>query len=573
MTNSSQSSSLSSFTPDEIRAQQFAAQELEWRRCKRDPWHFLTTHCKTLDEATERNEQKRDWTKEELEPVKETEVIRPFPERCYPYLRNIMDAWLVEKLLAILKSRQVMISWLMCCLYLWATMFHTGVKTFLQSKKQEDANALLRRIEFVFRQLPTWMQERSGAHITTSLMEFPTIHSEIRAIPQGADIIRGYTLTYLFSDETAAQKKCAEAYKAARQSLNKGARACFVTSAAPSWFEKVYKDLTIPGKAIPPLQKYDLCEGLSFKRNARNGFACMFLHYTADPEKRSAEWKKQAQLGVSHADWQQEMEGDFDAKAGQPALPEFEEFFSVLTCSPIHIPDHWPRFATADYGATSPYCCLFHAVRPDGTVITYWEHYGVLTLPEHLQIITAHPDFGKLYAYILDRSCFRQDQQHTTTVEGQTQHMLRSVADLHHEHGVFPMPAAVVQDHVKIAAFHRHWFPIKVNKNPTWLISHVCVSLIKELPGIRWADVPDHLADVRNVSQKLIDKDNHAFDSIAYAMLHRAAEVHEPEEDVSREAAAVEAAKKLRERDRERSAKQPGQEGRIGKGCPYGIDT
>lgn len=562
MTSSSPSPNPSSpITAEDYHEAQMATWELEWRRCSQDPWHFVKTHCRTLDEATE-----RDWDN----PVDTAEVqdcIRPFPERCYPYLRRLTDFWLAEKLLAILKSRQVMVSWLMVCLYLWAAMFHKGVRAFLQSKKQKDANALLARAAFVFRQLPAWMQERAGADITATEIRFPKIHSEIWAIPEGEDVIRGYTLTLWFSDETAAQKNCKDAYKAARHSLGKGARACFVTSAKPGWFHKVHTDTLESPVAPKPVEKYEVCEGLTFHRNASNRFACLFLHYTADPDKRSAEWLSEAKAGVSAADWKQEMEGDFEAKAGNPAIPEFEHYQTQLTVPETwRPPAGWSVFITSDYGpSASPHATYFHATGPDGVTVTFGEIYGVAALGDHLAKVKAHPDFKRAYAYILDRSCFRDDQQHSVTVEGQTRHMVRSVAELHHDHGVYPIPAAVVPDTVKIEAIYKHWLPLfhsspaqvalGLNKKPTWLISRVCVSLLRELPGIRWKEVPDHLIEVQNPSQKLIDKDNHGFDALTYAMLHRVdvpVTVPEPE---PREVAIENHRKKLREEHFERQAK------------------
>lgn len=501
-----------SLTPEQRRTLEMVAREREWRKCKASPFYFLKTFCYTLDEASEEQDEAKKTAK--------------FPERCHPYLSRLTDLWLVEKILLILKSRQVMVTWLMCCLYLWAAMFHAGTRAFLQSKKQDDADALIARVKFVFQHLPQWMQDRAQAEITKSLISFPQTHSEIRAIPEGEDIIRGYTLTLLFSDEVGAQRRCAEAYKAARPALNKGARACYVTSAKPGWFKKGYADELQPGQPPPPSESYEVMEGFHFKRNSRNKFACVFLRFTADPDKRSELWIAAAKLGMSDADWQQEMEGDFEAKAGTPALPEFEMFKPFIVIPPPAIADHWEIFATGDYGTTNPYAFYLHAIRPDGVVVTFFEYYQAgRALGEHLAVVTAHPMFPRIYAYVLDRSCFKQDQQQTLSIEGQTQHMVRSVADLHHEHGVYPMPAAVVHDSIKIAAFHKHWLPLKANKKPTWLISSVCVSLIKELPGIRWKEVPDHLAEVQNQSEKLVDKDNHGFDAVAYAMLHR---IHVP---------------------------------------------
>lgn len=70
--------------------------------------------------------------------------------------------------------------------------------------------------------------------------------------------------------------------------------------------------------------------------NKLNGFACVELHYTADPAKRSEEWLKQAKLGLDTKTWNTEYELSWETYGGEPVygaqfvsdlhvLPEREE--------------------------------------------------------------------------------------------------------------------------------------------------------------------------------------------------------------------------------------------------------
>lgn len=78
------------------------------------------------------------------------------------------------------------------------------------------------------------------------------------------------------------------------------------------------------------------------------------------------------------------LEGDWNVITGA-YFPEFSTDKHVL--EPFAIPDHWLRFRSMDWGSSSPFCVLWHAVSdgyqlpngkyiPAGAVVTYREWYG-----------------------------------------------------------------------------------------------------------------------------------------------------------------------------------------------------
>lgn len=80
------------------------------------------------------------------------------------------------------------------------------------------------------------------------------------------------------------------------------------------------------------------------------------------------------------------LEGDWNVITGA-YFPEFSTDKHVL--EPFAIPDHWLRFRSMDWGSTSPFAVLWHAVSdgyqipggiyvPSGAVVTYREWYGCL---------------------------------------------------------------------------------------------------------------------------------------------------------------------------------------------------
>ncbi|MDT8900832.1 hypothetical protein [Anaeroselena agilis] len=106
-----------------------------FRQYGEDPWLFVTECCRTKDEA-------------------DGGRIKNMPDK--EYLRYVTRVWREESLLAVPKSRRMLMTWLFLCLHLWAALTRKNAAIFIQSKKQEDSEFLLGedRLMFIYRQLP-----------------------------------------------------------------------------------------------------------------------------------------------------------------------------------------------------------------------------------------------------------------------------------------------------------------------------------------------------------------------------------------------------------------------------------
>jgi|SRR5665647_353438 len=83
----------------------------------------------------------------------------------------------------------------------------------------------------------------------------------------------------------------------------------------------------------------------------RNGIHVMRIHYTADPDKRTAEWMAGAKIGMTLQGWKKEMEIDPTIKLGKAWYPEFRYDFHVAKepLTPIY---GRPMVSGWDYGLT-----------------------------------------------------------------------------------------------------------------------------------------------------------------------------------------------------------------------------
>jgi len=488
-------------------------QELEWRRCRDDWFYWLKTYV---------------WTKDEHDKAN---PFKPFfSEGDLPYIKLLGDLYLNERRLIFLKSRQLRVTWLCCALDLHEAMFHSARLIPINAYKEDDAADILDRIQFIYEGqdgdsrapgLPAWMRARAPAERMKKphQLKFPGNGSLIRAVAEGQENIRGKTVSRWRNEESRSQPSLEGTCQGVIPSLQKTGQAVFVSSAGQGYFESLVFDKIDPGDPPPREMIETGLHGVTMWRNARNKYLVVRIHYTADPNKRDPAWLATVTEGMPDYQVAMEYEIDFSARGGKPALTFFVEnrakiVVNIATMFPGGIPRWWPRIAHADYGTTNPYSCHFSAISPAGVLVTYWEYYSPGALGDHLSVITAHPDWELIQLYILDKSCWARTQQVSSqSVDGQTLHGLRSIADLHIELGVNPTPATVTSDTVKVEALAREW----KRTNPTTLIGDNCLNLLTELPGIKWAPLAPTAV---HQQEKLIDRDNHAFDDLCYGVLH-----------------------------------------------------
>jgi hypothetical protein len=172
-------------------------------------------------------------------------IAKPFPNK--PYIHWMIEAWLTHKMMLWEKSRQIMASWTFCALYLWDTQFGTNRLSFIQSKKEEDSDALLTRCHFIYEHQAPWLKALYPAVRTYAHLDFYSpgdkdqklALNRLWAIPQGGDQLRQHTASGLFVDEAAFQPDLESSIRAAQPMLKGGGRVDLVSSAEPGFFQEL----------------------------------------------------------------------------------------------------------------------------------------------------------------------------------------------------------------------------------------------------------------------------------------------------------------------------------------------
>jgi len=181
-----------------------------------DVWLWLVNEVNTRDEATQ---QKRPW------PDKD-------------YLRELISIIRSEPLVAVPKSRRMMVSWTFAALAVYEARYDPHHAIFIQSETEDKAAFITdKRCAFIEENLNEPYLRRRYRPIRTTKgaigrITYDETESYIWAIPQGASVIRTYTFSRLYMDESDFQAEGHEALNAALSiaELNKNSKIVLVTT-------------------------------------------------------------------------------------------------------------------------------------------------------------------------------------------------------------------------------------------------------------------------------------------------------------------------------------------------------
>ena len=147
----------------------------------------------------------------------------------YPYQKYVLYNFLKERFNIILKFRQAGITELISMYCLWLAMYHSNKKINIISIKDTIAKKVLKKIKFMYKNLPWYLQTpiingRTGEYGSASTMEFSN-GSIIESIPTSDQAGRSESLSLLVIDEAAIVRWAAQIWAAAFPTLSTGGSA------------------------------------------------------------------------------------------------------------------------------------------------------------------------------------------------------------------------------------------------------------------------------------------------------------------------------------------------------------
>ena len=435
------------------------------------------------------------------------------------------------------KSRQLMVSWLLCAFAVWKAQFQPHALVLFQSKKLEDAARMvfdttpnIARCSFIMAHLPKWLQVCIAVEgenrvlvpfsidqktFSYGSVKFPN-GAMIEALAQGASQVEGKVPALIISDESSLQEEWAESWAAAMPCIAGGGRAVAVaTMRLPSQY----------GEEIAPCDDVDPdseMRGVARFKTARGGSGVR-LHYSADPDKDPRREKGRAWFanetvrmrgGFEGNEWQQHMEINPQSVSGQKCIPYWSKIEDrvVIDDIPYEQAALWALGGGADYGTRNPTVLLICAVDFHGNLyvvdevaapgMTVQEIPGITKggVAGIAQLWHRHPLFQRINGKV----------QMDPTTEAKTQNIasgLTSVSQLFREEGIYLQPASArgtEADDLTLNRLHQWWAGFEEpDWAPQFFICKRCTGLIQILRIARYADWSSATQDVNNLKPKM----------------------------------------------------------------------
>lgn len=290
-------------------------------KIKSDSWYFASNCVFTLDQVDSKS------------------PIKKFPSH-WKYLKLFFRLWEIERFIAIPKSRRMFMSWANIVLHLHYTFSKQGRHIAFVSKKEDDADELVRKARFIMENIPeeVWPKELRPRHeYKYGQLIFPEIDSKIQGFPQGADQLRQFTFSAIMADEMAFWEDAEQMYAASFPTLEGGGKFTAISSPGPGFFKRLVfdqignkeKDFT-PDEIESTIDRFPM-EGVEVWKNPKNKFLIYQLHYSANENKRDPNYRDSVKSAMPHRQYMQEYELQWDSFIGLPVFADWDQSFHGVT--------------------------------------------------------------------------------------------------------------------------------------------------------------------------------------------------------------------------------------------------
>lgn len=472
-------------------------------------------------------------TKDEHDPMGSIQgKLLPRDEngRLKEYILQTLWHFLVTEKMALPKSRQIMISWLLAAYTDWVSQALPYQRTLIQSKKEQAAKDLVShgwdnptsgRISFIHNHLPAWLQDpkiltKQGNQ--SGMLRYST-GSEVYAAAQGGDQARSYTISRLILDEMAFQDKAEASYVAGLPAVQGGGQFIGASSVAPGFFREMclnieggLTDVEVPNEApwLPAGMK---------RYRTRDKVDVLRIHYSADPDKnlsteRGRRWYEMIADGyvggIHNPGFKREMELEWDIMGGKPVYPYLYRADHPIYCKAP--PDDLIRTMYVgcglDHGTTSPSAFEVWGRDPAGRSYTLWEVYGEMSVKQMAEAIKNCPYFGLIRSWRADPSIWKVDQQKG---DGTC-----AIADLYEAEGLFFQPGYRGADRLLYEQLRSG--PWANHEEPMLFITDRTPVLKNQMANMRWEEhTSAHAIMFRDAPETMVQKENHSPDAFAYS--------------------------------------------------------
>lgn len=331
------------------------------------------------------------WTRDELD---RREPVKPFPD--FRYLRVLVELLDDERLVALEKSRQLVVTTTVTLHSAWDCGFHRARRVVLSKQTRDLAAAIVRdKLRFPWTQMPAWLRSKLLISLKPAReVRFPLTESYFVGAPQNVaeTEARGGTSSRTIIDEAAWQDRLEDIIDGAMPQagqlvlLSSARRSCRAAKVFLSYLERKgtsartfrrAKVENVGGIKDRPTRLLGVLSstGVDVWRSHR-GFACLRLHYSANPAKRRKTWLEVAMPAYSPTGWRREMEIDWEAAEGDAFYAQFAEAPHLYLRPDFPDLIEGPVYCGWDFGMSHPAVVFLQYSRESQTVYVIREMIG-----------------------------------------------------------------------------------------------------------------------------------------------------------------------------------------------------
>lgn len=153
-----------------------------------------------------------------------------------------MVGLLANRLLTVLKARQISWSWMLAAYAIHGCIYRTNYTVLILSKGQDEASEFLRKCKVVWQHLPDDMTGTLSKS-NSEEMVFADTGSAIKAMPSTENAGRGFTASLIIADEAAFHPYAAANYAAYKPAIDAGGQLIIVSTAngVGNFFHRMYQ--------------------------------------------------------------------------------------------------------------------------------------------------------------------------------------------------------------------------------------------------------------------------------------------------------------------------------------------
>lgn len=203
----------------------------EYAKCAKDPAYFMRKYCY-------------------IQHPQRGRILF----NLYPFQDKVLHLFKDNQYLITLKSRQLGISTLAAGYSLWLMIFHKDKNVLALATTQATARNLVTKVQFMYEQLPSWLQLKAVEKNKLSLRL--KNGSRISAKSSNSDAARSEAVSLLIIDEAAFIDNIDETFASAQQTLATGGQcmALSTPNGIGNWFHQTWEKAETGENSFIPIR-------------------------------------------------------------------------------------------------------------------------------------------------------------------------------------------------------------------------------------------------------------------------------------------------------------------------------